>query len=48
MGANSIILGGVAIGDNVMIGAGSVVTKDIPSNSVYAGDPAKFIRRIEI
>lgn len=45
-GADVIILGGVHIGDNVMIGAGSVVTKDIPSNSVWAGNPAKWIKDI--
>ena len=45
-GADVIVLGGIHIGDNVMIGAGSVVTKDIPSNSVYAGNPAKLIKKI--
>ena len=35
------------IGDNVIIGAGSVVTKDVPSNSVYAGNPAKYICSFE-
>ena len=43
IGANSIVLCNTRIGDNVIIGAGSVVTHDIPSNSVYAGNPAKFI-----
>lgn len=43
IGYNSTILLGVKIGDNVIIGAGSVVTKDIPSNSVAAGVPAKKI-----
>ncbi|OQS38640.1 hypothetical protein B0T45_12735 [Chromobacterium haemolyticum] len=41
-----IILGGVTIGDNVVIGAGSVVTKDIPSNVVAAGNPCQVIRVI--
>ncbi len=41
---NSIILPGVKIGDEVIIGAGSVVTKDIPSNTVAAGNPARVIR----
>lgn len=38
-----IILGGVTIGDNTIIGAGSVVTKDIPSNVIAAGNPCKVI-----
>lgn len=38
---------GVTIGDNVVIGAGSVVTKDIPSNVVAAGVPARLIRSTE-
>jgi maltose O-acetyltransferase len=42
-----IILGGVKIGDNVIIGAGSVVTKDIPSNVFAAGNPCRVIRNIE-
>lgn len=41
-----IILPGVTIGDNVTIGAGSVVTKDIPANTFAAGNPAKPIKKI--
>lgn len=41
----AIILPGVKIGDEVIVGAGSVVTKDIPSNTVVAGNPAKIIRK---
>lgn len=41
-----IILGGVTIGDNVVIGAGSVVTKDIPSNVIAAGNPCRVVREI--
>ena len=40
------ILPGVSIGDNVTIGAGSVVTKDIPSNSVAVGNPCKVIKKV--
>tara|TARA_B100000780_G_C21119327_1_gene453246 strand:- start:2817 stop:3287 length:471 start_codon:yes stop_codon:yes gene_type:complete len=40
----AIILPGVKIGDEVIVGAGAVVTKDVPSNSVVAGNPAKIIR----
>ncbi len=41
---NSTILPGVKIGDEVIVGAGSVVTKDVPSNVIVAGNPAKIIR----
>jgi len=44
IGANAIILPGVTIGDEVIVGAGSVVTKNVPSNTVVAGNPAKTIR----
>lgn len=43
IGLNSTVLCNTTIGNNVIIGAGSIVTSDIPSNSVYAGNPAKFI-----
>lgn len=46
VGANSIILKGVKIGDRAIIGAGSVITHDIPSDQIWAGNPAKFIRNI--
>ncbi len=45
-GGNVIVLPGVKIGDNVVIGAGSVVTKDITSNTVAVGSPCKVIREI--
>ncbi len=41
IGANSTILPGVVIGRNAIVGAGSVVTKDIPDNTVWVGNPAK-------
>lgn len=43
IGLNSIVMPGVSIGSNVVVGAGAVVTKDIPDNSVCAGNPAKYI-----
>jgi acetyltransferase-like isoleucine patch superfamily enzyme len=46
IGAASVILGGVIIGENAMIGAGSVVTKDVPDNELWYGNPAKFIRKV--
>ncbi|MEG1620097.1 MAG: acyltransferase, partial [Eubacterium sp.] len=44
IGVNSVILPGVKIGNNCIIAAGAVVTKDIPDNSVYGGIPARFIK----
>lgn len=46
-GAHVCVLPGVTIGDNCVIGAGSVVTKDIPSNSVAVGNPCKVIRNVD-
>ena len=47
LGCNVTIIGGVHIGNNVTIGAGSVVVKDVPDNCVVAGNPAKIIRNIK-
>lgn len=47
IGAGTIILPGVEIGSNSVVGAGSVVTKSIPDFRVYAGNPAKLIRSLE-
>lgn len=47
VGNDTIILPGVSIGDNCIIGAGSVVSKDVPSNSVCAGNPIRKICSIE-
>ena len=44
IGARAIILPGVSIGDHVIVGAGSVVTKDVPPNCIVAGNPAKIIK----
>ncbi len=46
VGANAVILPGVTIGDNTVIGAGSVVTKDIPANVVAVGNPCRVLREI--
>lgn len=48
LGANVIVLPGVTIGDNCTIGAGSVVVKNIPDNSLAVGNPCKIIRKINI
>lgn len=46
IGANATILGDITIGDNVVIGAGSVVVKDVPDNCVVAGNPAKIVKTL--
>lgn len=43
---NAVVIGGVTIGDDVVIGAGSVVTKDIPSGYLAYGNPCRPVRRI--
>ena len=47
IGSNATVLCGVTIGENAIVGAGSVVTKDVPANTVVAGNPARVLRRIE-
>lgn len=46
IGANSTILCGVKIGKKAMVAAGSVVTKDVPSNTLVSGNPAKLVKKI--
>ena len=46
IGAGATILPGVTIGENAVVGAGSVVTKDVEANTIVAGNPAKVIKRI--
>jgi Acetyltransferase (isoleucine patch superfamily) len=46
IGAGSVILGGITVGENALVGAGSVVTKDIPEKELWVGNPAKFIRKL--
>ncbi|MDE6912079.1 MAG: sugar O-acetyltransferase, partial [Lachnospiraceae bacterium] len=46
LGAGVIIMPGITIGDNTVIGAGSIVTKDIPSNVVAVGNPCRVMREV--
>lgn len=46
IGSNATILCGVTVGENAVVGAGSVVTKDVPANTVVAGNPARIMRRL--
>lgn len=46
VGGNCVILAGVTIGDNSVVAAGSIVTKDVPKNTVVAGNPARIIKEI--
>ena len=45
IGGRSMIMPGITIGDHVYVGGGSVVTKDVPSNCIVAGNPARIVRR---
>lgn len=46
IGSSATLLCGITIGENAMVGAGSVVTKDVPANTVVAGNPAQILKRI--
>jgi len=47
IGSGSTVLSKVTIGENAIVGAGSVVTRDVPANAIVAGNPAKILRFIE-
>ena len=46
IGSSATILAGVTIGENAIIGAGAVVTKDVPDNTIVAGNPARVLRKL--
>ena len=47
IGSGATVLANITIGENAIVGAGSVVTKDVPPNSIVAGNPARFLRTID-
>jgi UDP-2-acetamido-3-amino-2,3-dideoxy-glucuronate N-acetyltransferase len=47
IGSSATLLCGITIGENAIVGAGSVVTKDVPPNTIVAGNPARVIRRVD-
>jgi UDP-2-acetamido-3-amino-2,3-dideoxy-glucuronate N-acetyltransferase len=47
IGSSATLLCGVTVGENAVVGAGSVVTKDVPPNTIVAGNPAKILREIK-
>ncbi|CAN5776468.1 acyltransferase [soil metagenome] len=48
IGSGAVILGGVEIGEQALVGAGSVVTKDVPAGTIVAGNPARVMRQINL
>jgi len=47
IGANAMVLPGVTVGENAIVGAGAIVTKDVPANVIVVGSPAKVLRRVK-
>jgi acetyltransferase-like isoleucine patch superfamily enzyme len=47
IGSSATLLCGITVGENAVIGAGSVVTKDVPANTVVAGNPARILRKLK-
>lgn len=46
IGSSATLLGGITVGENAIVGAGSVVTKDVPANTIVAGNPARILGKI--
>lgn len=47
IGSSTTLLAGITVGENAIVGAGAVITKDVPANTVVAGVPARVIRKVE-
>ena len=47
IGSSATLLCGITVGENAIVGAGSVVTKDVPAHTIVAGNPARIVRKIE-
>ena len=47
IGSSATLLCGITVGENAIVGAGSVITKDVPPNTIVAGNPARVLRKIE-
>jgi acetyltransferase-like isoleucine patch superfamily enzyme len=47
IGSGAVLLGGITIGENAIVGAGSVVTKDVPRDTIVAGNPARILQQIK-
>jgi len=45
IGSSATLLCGITVGENAIVGAGSVVTKDVPANAIVVGNPARIIRK---
>jgi acetyltransferase-like isoleucine patch superfamily enzyme len=45
IGSSATLLCGITVGENAVVGAGSVVTKDVPPNTIVAGNPAKILKK---
>jgi acetyltransferase-like isoleucine patch superfamily enzyme len=48
VGSSATILAGVTVGEKAIVGAGSVVTKDVPPGTIMAGNPARVLRKITV
>ncbi|HEY5869482.1 MAG TPA: acyltransferase [Candidatus Tectomicrobia bacterium] len=47
IGSSATLLGGITVGENAIVGAGSVVTRNVPANTIVAGNPARILRQID-